>query len=117
MGCSQHSVDYGVAHIDIGACHIYLSSQYLASVGILAVFHLFEKSEIFLDASSSPRAFFTGLGKRTSGSLYFFRRIVAYVSKSFFDKTYRTLVHSVEIVGRIEFVVPFEAQPFDILFD
>ena len=82
---AQNSVNYRIAHVDIGARHIYLGAQYLTSVGIFALFHLLEKSEIFLYTAVTVRAFFAGLGKRAASGADLVRGIVAHVSNAFFD--------------------------------
>ncbi len=117
VSSSQHSVYDGIAHVDIGTCHIDLRAQHLGAVGILALFHLFKKSEILFNASISPRTFFARLGQRASRSLYLLCRIVADVCQSLFDKQHSAVIHSVKIVRRIQLFVPLKAQPLDILFD
>ena len=51
------AVENGVAHIEVGAGHIDLSTEDLFTVGILAVLHFFKELQVFFDATVTIRAF------------------------------------------------------------
>ena len=96
---AEHSVNYGVAHIYVRRSHIDFGAERLFAVLEFAVLHPLEKPKVFFYASVSPRAFFTGFGKRSAVSRNLFRRPVADESLSVFDEFYRPLVNLVEKVG------------------
>ena len=114
MSRSRYSVNYRITHIDIRTCHIDFGTKNLFAVFKLAVFHFFEKSQIFFYASVSRRTFLTGLRKSSSVFSYLFCAHIADISKTFFNKKNGGFVHSIEVVGSVKFSVPFKAEPFDI---
>ena len=110
------AVNDGVAHIDVGRRHINLGAQHLFPVRELARSHSAEKVEVFLDAAVSVRALLARLRERTARGAYLLRREVTHIRLARLDEGHGAVVHTLEIIGRVENSVPLEPQPADVLF-
>ena len=112
----EHTVDYGVAHIEVWRSHVYFCAEHLCSGFKLALCHALEKVEIFLNRTVAVGAVFARLGECSAVFSYFVRRKVANISLAHFNELYGTFIYKIKIIrGKIN-VVPFKSQPFNILF-
>ena len=105
---AEHHVRMG--HVDLGAEH-------LLAVSIFAGLHLAEEPEVLLDAAVAVGAFDTGLVHGTAMQPDFFLGLVINIGQSPLDQLFGPLVKLVEIVGCIQFLIPLESQPLDVLLD
>ena len=64
MGNVQDAVDDGVAQVEVGRRHVDLGAQALFAVRVLALPHLAEEAQVFLDRAAPKRALLPGLGER-----------------------------------------------------
>ncbi len=106
-----------VAHHHVGVRHVDLGAQHLLAVGVFAVAHLAEDPEVLLDAAAPVRALDARLvhGAAPLGDLLL--GLVVHVGESPLDQVLGPLVELVEIVRRVAFLLPLEAQPLDVLLD
>ena len=110
------SVYYRISHVYVRRCHVYLRSEHSLAVGKLSRLHVLKDLKVLLNALVSARAFLSRLFQGSSVFLYLLRRQAVHVCQAFFDQNDCSLVHLVEVVGRPEKLLPFKAQPSDILF-
>ena len=66
MGNVQDAVDDGVAQVEVGRRHVDLGTQALFAVRVLALPHLAEEAQVFLDRAVPERALLPGLGERAA---------------------------------------------------
>ena len=111
------SVKNGVAHVEVAACKVNLSSQCVLTVFKFAVFHALEKVEALFDRSVAVRRN-CGNADVAAVCLKLFCVKFADVCKTFFDELYSDFVSLLEVVAAVEeAVVPVKAQPVDIFLD
>ena len=116
VGDMRDSVDDRVAHVDVRARHIYLGAQNLFAVCKLALGHSAEEIEILFNRTVAVWAVFAGLGQGAAVFAYFIGRQVANIRLALFDELYRALIEKIEIARCIVDLVPFVAEPLNVLF-
>ena len=62
------AVQDGIAHIEVRAGHVDLSTQYFFAVAVLAFLHFGKELQVFFDAAAAVRAF---LARRAEGAAVF----------------------------------------------
>ena len=92
------TIDDRVSHIDVRRCHIYLGTEHLLTVSILACLHLFKQGQVFLNSSVSVRAFLARLLECSSVLPDFLRCEVAHICLALLNQLDSCLVHLIEVV-------------------
>ena len=100
----------GVRHVDFRT-EDHLTFLYLTAL------HGFEETEVFLNRPVAERRSHTGFGRRTFLLCDLLRRLLVDIGFALFDETDSEVVELLEIVGGIEYLAPFEAEPGDIALD
>ena len=100
-----------VAEEHVGMRHVDLGTQHLLAVGELARLHAFEQVEVLLRRTVAPRRLFARLGDRAAAFADLLLRLVVDIGQPFADQLLGPFVELVEIVRRIAFERPVEAQP------
>ena len=114
----NYSVYRGVAHIEVGGGHIYLSSERSRTVGKLAVLHTLEKVKIFLNGSVSVRAVLTRLGQSTSVLSHLLGAQVANVRLAVLYQLDGELIALVKVIRAVEDAsVGCSAKPAEVAVD
>ena len=113
----QHAVDNWVAHVEIGGCHVDFSAQNLGAIFELAIAHIVEKLQVFLDTAVTEGTFHTGLCQRTTSLADFLRGFVGDVRQTRVDEFYSAVEHNIKVVACKQQFVPLETKPLDIRFD
>ena len=106
-----------VAEEHVGMRHVDLGAQHLLAVGELARLHAFEQVEVLLRRTVAPRRLFARLGDRAAAFADLLLRLVVDIGQPFADQLLGPFVELVEIVRRIAFERPVEAQPADVALD
>ena len=111
------TVQQRIAEEHVGMRHVYLGTQHLRPVGIDAVPHFAEELEVLFYAAVPPGTGRTGSINRTAALGDLFLALVVDIGKPPLDQLLGPFVKLVEIVRRIEFLVPLETKPLDIFLD
>ena len=111
------AVEDGVSHEHVGMGHVDLRPQYFFTVLVFAGLHIGEELEVFLDGPAAVAVVFARFGGRSFQGRYFVGGRVVDIGKSFPDEFHRVFVKCIKIIGGVEFVGPFEAEPADIVLD
>ena len=106
-----------VAEHHVGVGHVYLGTEHLFAVGVLAVAHLPEELEVLFYAAVAVGRLGSGSIDGTASGADLFLGLVIDVCKAPLDEVFRPLVKLVEIVRCVELLVPLEAKPLYIFFD
>ena len=114
----RHTVNDGIAHIDVGRGHVDAGPQHLLPVPVLSVLHLLEQLQILLHRAGIIRVVFPRLGQASPVFTNLLRGQVRDIGLALFDQLHRRLVHLPEIIGGEEQpVLPVRPQPLDVLLD
>ena len=113
----DNPVHQRVAEQHVRMRHVYLGTEHLLAVGVFPVAHFPEKPEVLFNGAVPVRAFRTRGAHRTPSGAYFFLRLVVHVCQTFLYQFFSPFVQLLEIVGRIIFACPFEAEPLYVLLD
>ena len=97
--------------------HVNLGPEDLLAVSVLAGLHLAEETEVLLRRAVAPGAVLTRLVNRATAFADLLLRLVVDIRLAPKDHLLGPLVELVEIIGGIEFLLPLEAQPVDVLLD
>ena len=118
MGSMGNTVDNRIPHVDIRRCHVNLCSQYLLTIGKLAVLHAGKEIQILLNAAVSIWAFLACLSQGATHAADFLSSGIVYIGLAVFNELYSKFVQLLKVVGSIEHpLIPAKAQPFYILLD
>ena len=113
-----YTVEDRISHIDIRWCHIYLRTENLLSVCILACTHIFKKLQVLFHTSVTVRAVFSRLCQSSSVLTDLIRCQVTDISFSFLDQFDCILIHLIKIIRcKVKVISPVSTQPFDVGFD
>ena len=114
----KDAVDGGVAHVHVGARHVYLRTERPAAVGKLAVFHSLEEVEVLFDAPAAEGRFPPGLGERSAVFAHLVGSEVIDVRLPVLYQLNGELVALVKVVGAvIDAARRFASEPEQILVD
>ena len=102
-------------HVRMG--HVDLRAEDLLPFRVLAGLHLAEELQVLLRGAVAPGARGAGLVHGTAVQADFLLVLVIDIGEAPLDEVLGPFVQLVEVVGRVEFLVPMEAQPLDILLD
>ena len=116
VGDMRDSVDDRVAHIDVRARHVYLGAQNFFAVCKFALGHSAEEVEVLFNRAVAVGAVFARLCKSAAVFAYFLGRQVADIRLALLDELYRALVEKIEIARCVVDLVPFVAEPLNVLF-
>ena len=115
---TNDTVDGRVTHIDVGRCHIDLSTQGLRAIGELAVLHTLEQVKVFFNGAISPRRFLTGLSQSATIFGHLFLSQVADERLAVFDQLNRQLIGLFKVIGTVVNAAGGNCtQPVQILID
>jgi len=111
-------VDDGVAHGDVGRCHVDLRSQHTTAIFELTGPHPGEDVKVLLDGPVAVRAVPARLRERAAVSPYLVGVEVADICLPLPDEGHSELVESLEVVGgEEEPALPVETEPADVILD
>ena len=111
------AVQKRVAEHHVGVRHVNLGTEYLLPFRVLAGLHLAEQPEVLFGGTVSPGAGDAGLVHGATVQTDLLLGLVIHIGEPPFDKVFSPLVKLVEIIGSIQFLVPLEAEPFDVFLD
>ncbi len=118
MGHMGHPVENGIPHVNIRGSHINSCPKNQSSVFVFAVFHVFKKLKIFLNASSCIGIFSARLCQSSPVLTHLFRRQIRHIGFALFNQLHCPFIHLFKIVGsKKQVILPVCSQPLDILFD
>ena len=112
-----NAVKERVTEHHVGMRHVNFGTEHLLSLCVLPRLHLTEELEVFLYAAVPPWAGGTGLVHGAAVCADFLLGLVIYICQAAFDEFFRPFIKLVKVIRRIEFLVPVEAQPLNILLD
>ena len=105
---TEHHI--GMSHVDLGA-------EDLFAVGVLAVTHLTEKTEIFFDAAVPVGGFLAGGVDGAAALADFVLSLVVDVGEATLNQLLGPGIELVEVIGSIKLLIPLETKPFDVFLD
>ena len=118
MGSMCDSINCRVSHINVRRRHINLGSQSMRTVFKLAIFHSLKEIKIFFNAPVSVRTVFARLSKGSAILTHLFRRKVAYVCLSIFDKFHSVFIALVKVIGSVIYTTGWlRSKPRQILIN
>ena len=97
--------------------HVDLRTEDLLPFRVLAGFHLAEELQVLLRGAVAPGARGAGLVHGAAVQADLLLVLVIDIGEAPLDEVLGPFVQLVEVVRRIEFLVPMEAQPLDVLLD
>ena len=119
MMCTHDAVDGRIAQVHVRACHVDLGAERLGAVRELAVTHILEQPEVFLNRTVAVRARLARLGQRAAVRAHFLLRQVVNVSLAVADKLHCALKAGFEVVRAVVDTTArlLAGQPLDVLPD
>ena len=118
MGGPADAVDRGVAHIEVGRCHINLGPQHMGAVGKLSGAHPAEQVQVFRRRALAVRAFPAGFGQGAAIVADFLGGKAVHIGFAGLNQLFGKGVQGVEVVGGVvKMRPPVEAQPAHILLN
>ena len=102
-------------HVRMG--HVDLRAEDLLPFRVLAGLHLAEELQVLLRGAVAPGARGAGLVHGAAVQADLLLVLVIDIGEAPLDEVLGPFVQLVEVVGRVEFLVPMEAQPLDVLLD
>ena len=106
-----------IAQVEVGVRHVDLGAQHLRAVGELTGFHAAEQVEVVFDRTVAERAVGARGMRRATALGHLFGGLVVDVGQALFDQLLGPGEQLAEVVGRVDHVVPFEAEPAHVLLD
>ncbi len=114
----RHTVDHRITHVDVRRCHIDLGAQYLLSVLVFPVLHLFKEPKILLHRTVAVRTVLPWFLKRAPVFTDLVGSQVTDERLPLLDQFDRTLIHHFKIIRcKIQVFLPVGAKPLHILLD
>ena len=119
MMCADDAVDRRVAQVHVRAGHVDFGAQGLGAVGELAVAHILEQLEVFLDRAVAVRAFLARLGQRAAVRAHFLLRQIVNIRLALLDELHGALKAGLEVVRAVVDTAArlLAGQPLDVLPD
>ena len=111
------AVQQRVTEHHVGMGHVNFGTEHLLPFCVLAGFHFPEEPQVFLHGTGPPGAGRTGLVHGTTAQADFFLVLVVYIGQAALDEFFRPGVQLIKVVAGIQFLIPLEAQPLDVLLD
>ena len=111
------AVEDRITEHHVRMCHVYLRAEHLFTVGILAVAHFTEDTQVLLGSAVPPGALLAGSLHGAASCTDFLLGLVVDVCKSSLDQLFGPFIELVEIVGCIKLLLPLETEPFDVFLD
>ena len=114
---SDDAVHNRIAEVHIRMRHVYFSTQHHLSFLYLAGLHSLKQAQVLFDRTVAERRSNTGFGRCSLLLGNLFRRLFIDISLTLFDKADSQVVELLKVVGSIENLAPFEAEPCNIALD
>ena len=107
-----YSVHHRVAQVDVAALHVDLGPQHVNAVGVLAVLHLLQQVQAFLDRTVAEGAVAAALSQGAAVGPHLLGGQRVDVGEAALDQIAREPVEAVEVVrGVVLVLAPVEAEP------
>ncbi len=117
MMCVFDAIEDRVAEHHVGMCHVYLGAEHLLAVGVLAVTHFTEDTQVLFGGAVPPGALLAGSFHCAAPCADFLLCLVVNVCKAALYQLFGPFVELVEVVGCVKLLLPLEAEPLDVFFD
>ena len=114
---AQDAVERRVAHQHVRGGHVDLGAQHAGAVRELALLHAAEQVQVLLHAAVPVGAVDAGGGEGAAIGAHLLGGLVVHVGHALADEVAGDLIQAIEEIGREVQLVPFEAEPLDVLLD
>ena len=110
-----NSIDYRIAHNDIGGCHVNLCPKNMGAILKLTVLHFLKEFEIFFYTAVTIRTVFSRLRQGTSVLTDFVTGKITYIGLTKLYQLNSVFIKLREVIGSVKLpVIPGESKPFYI---
>ena len=116
---THDAVNRRVAQVHVRTCHVDLGTQRLGAVGKLAVAHVLEQLQVFLNRTVAVRARLARLGQRAAVLAHFLLRQIVNICLAVLDQLYRAVKAGFKVVRAVVHPAArlLAGQPLDVLPD
>ena len=109
------TIDYWVAEVHVGICHVQLRPQHHRAFNSIGSVHQFEQSQTLLHGTVAVWAGNARCGGRAFLLCYLLRGLLVNVSQAFLYQPYGKVPQLLEVVGSIIDISPLESKPFYVV--
>ena len=106
-----------VAEHHVGMRHVDLGPEHFFSLRVFPRFHFPEQFQVLFRGAVPPGAGRAGLVHGAAVQADLFLSLVIHIGQAAFDQVFGPLVELVEVVRRVQLLVPLESQPPDVFLD
>ena len=119
MVCTHDAVNRRVAQVHVRTCHVDLGTQRLGAIGKLAVAHVLEQLQVFLNRTVAVRTRLARLGQRAAVLAHFLLRQIVNICLAVLDQLYRAVKAGFKVVRAVVHTAArlLTGQPLDVLPD
>ena len=117
MGHVEHAIHDGVAEVHVGRSHIDLGTENHLAGGHVAGVHLAEEAQALLGGTVAIERILSGLRRRAFLGGNLLGGLLVDIGTALLDAPFGKVPKILEIVGSVDLLAPFEAEPLDVLLN